>query len=189
MTGPQMTDVWPLCTIDFEASSLDDGTYPIEVGIARWQEPDAPIQTWSTLIKPLPNWERHGSWTHSAEEVHGITRRQLGEGMTARKAMDTLNAMIGKNVAHCDGGAFDRKWFEMLQYAAGRTATFTLSSYQELRTRLYIAGNFTMHVWHEEQHRAGPDALRLMLAIAYGYGIEDPGIQPYEINGGAKPSA
>ena len=58
---------WPIHTIDFEASSLDDGTYPIEVGIGRWVAPTSDIETWSTLIRPLANWERYGSWSPKAE--------------------------------------------------------------------------------------------------------------------------
>lgn len=31
--GDNVSLPWPIHTIDFEASSLDDGTYPIEVGM------------------------------------------------------------------------------------------------------------------------------------------------------------
>jgi hypothetical protein len=46
---PSTTLSWPLYAIDFEASSLEDCSYPIEVGIAVWPACEAPILGWSTL--------------------------------------------------------------------------------------------------------------------------------------------
>ena len=43
---------WPLFTIDFDASSLEPRSYPIEVGIYRRRSPGHPIEGWSTLIGP-----------------------------------------------------------------------------------------------------------------------------------------
>jgi len=47
---------WPIVTLDFEASSLTDRSYPIEVGVSRWSRPDMPIMWWSTIILPHPDW-------------------------------------------------------------------------------------------------------------------------------------
>lgn len=92
-----MDDVlpWPLMTIDFEASSLDEGTYPIEVGVCRWTSPDATIEGWSTLIAPIPAWCDHGSWSPSSQEVHGIKPEELAAGMSPTEAIAALNAITG----------------------------------------------------------------------------------------------
>lgn len=58
--------------IDFEASSFDDGTYPIEVGIPRWVAPTSDIETLSTLIRSLASREPCVSWSLEAELVYGV---------------------------------------------------------------------------------------------------------------------
>lgn len=70
MAGERL--LWPLITIDFDASSLDGGTYPIEVGICRWMAPDRDIEGRSSLIKPTQEWIDHGSWSPASAEVHRI---------------------------------------------------------------------------------------------------------------------
>lgn len=43
---------WPVAAIDFEASSLDEDSYPIEVGLALWPAPGESILSWTALIQP-----------------------------------------------------------------------------------------------------------------------------------------
>lgn len=170
---------WPIHTIDFEASSLDDGTYPIEVGIARWVAPTSDIETWSTLIRPLANWERYGSWSPKAEAVHGVPREQLAQGLGPNEAMARLNAIVESNFAYCDGGDFDRHWFGMLQHAAGQSASFHLASFDDLKLRLDHSGQFRLQTWLDDTptpHRAGPDAQRLLMSLARGLGINSCGV-------------
>lgn len=165
--------LWPLYTIDFEASSLDDGTYPIEVGIARWLSPDSPIEGWSTLICPTANWERHGSWSSGSEKVHGIAREELATGLSPSDAMRRLNAIIGANTAYCDGGDFDRHWLGMVQHAGGRAATFDIGNFDDLKLKLPHGGHFRLQTWLNDSpppHRARQDAERLMKALARGLG-------------------
>lgn len=135
---------WPVHTIDFEASSLDDGTYPIEVGVARWASPDMPIESWSTLIRPTSNWRRFGSWSDKSARVHGIQQEALEHGMSPRNAMTRLNAILDTNAAYCDGGQFDRHWLGMLQRTGGTAVTFDLGSFEDLKHRLPHAGHFRM---------------------------------------------
>ena len=51
---------WPLTVMDFEASSLEHDSYPVEVGLACWAAPGQPILVWSTLIRPAGEWTRRG---------------------------------------------------------------------------------------------------------------------------------
>ena len=51
---------FPLIVLDFEASSLSDDSYPIEVGVALVLNSDGPIRVWSSLIQPCREWtSRH----------------------------------------------------------------------------------------------------------------------------------
>ncbi len=55
--------------LDFEASSLGERSYPIEVG---WVFADGAGE--AHLIRPAPEWT---DWDPAAERIHGIGRGQL----------------------------------------------------------------------------------------------------------------
>src|SRR5450631_2081424 len=85
--GALSTDIrsrlpWPICTIDFEASSLEVGTFPIEVGLAMWRAPDDPIYCWSALLKPTDEWRQNGHWSKASQAVHGIKQDDLRLGVS-----------------------------------------------------------------------------------------------------------
>ena len=65
--------------LDFEASSLSDESYPIEIG---WAGEDG--STEQHLIRPAPGWT---DWSATAEAVHRIERDQLlAEGSRATRS-------------------------------------------------------------------------------------------------------
>lgn len=41
--------------LDFEASSLDPNSWPIELGVS-WITTDFQVETYANLIKPSPDW-------------------------------------------------------------------------------------------------------------------------------------
>lgn len=166
---------WPIVTIDFEASSLDDGTYPIEVGVCRWTSPDASIEGWSTLIEPIPAWREHGSWSPSSQAVHGIRREELDSGMSPTRAIATLNQITGGHPAFCDGGEHDLHWARMLSRASGIRPTWAIGDFDHVAMLLDQLGYRGMLEWMDRappRHRARDDAERLMKALARGLGIE-----------------
>ncbi len=116
----------PVCTIDFEASSVDECGYPIEVGIEVWPAPNEPIVGWSTLISPTEEWREFGCWGDEAAMVHGITPEQVEGGALPHMAAAELNARLGRGLVWCDGGAFDQHWLGELFEAANMQPTFTL---------------------------------------------------------------
>lgn len=180
---------WPVFIIDFEASSLAPGSYPIEVGVARWQSPESPIEGWSTLIRPAPLWSETGSWTVEAQSVHGIPREELEAGLGAPETLSTLNWIVGPHAAFCDGGASDFGWARRLVLAAGFMNTFRLGDFDMLTGRCDADGSARIVRWlagNPAPHRAGPDAERLMRALAHGFGLE-PQTEPLRI--GAGPTA
>lgn len=94
--------------IDFEASSLNDGSYPIEFGYC-----DLDMNSGGFLIKPQPEWT---DWHPDAASAHGIPRDLLfAIGIPAREAAERINYMTdGGQVFLCDGGASDQRWYEVL---------------------------------------------------------------------------
>ncbi len=173
--GDAITNLpWPLFTIDFEASSLDSGTYPIEVGICRWQSPDVSIEGWSTLIKPIPDWTAHGSWSTASAQVHGIERHQIDGGMTPTSTVAALNEILGDRAAYCDGGPHDLNWARMLAKASTVPASFRIGDFDMLTGTLPLpAYKLMVNALDSNvpRHRARDDAERLMKAFACGLGF------------------
>ena len=97
--------------LDFEASSLSDDSYPIEVG---WVFEDGRSE--SHLIRPAPNWT---DWNPRAEALHGISRAMLegGEdpGAVAHRILETLSA----HAVYASAPSWDGKWLSTLFRAAG----------------------------------------------------------------------
>ena len=166
---------WPLFTIDFEASSLEPGTYPIEVGVCRWQSRASGIEGWSTLIKPTPEWIAHRSWSPASAEVHGIRREDMESGMTPTAAIIALNRILGTHAAYCDGGPHDLNWARMLARTSGVRATFKIGDFDILCGVLPQPEYMRMVRWLDHaspRHRARDDAERLMKALVCGLGVE-----------------
>lgn len=166
---PRSVIRWPIVTLDFEASSLSDRSYPIEVGVARWSAPDAPIMTWSSLIRPHPDWKRSGDWSGESEKVHGITQAEAEEGMLPRLVLTRLDDIVRDALAFCDGGINDSFWMRRLSQAAGRSPDFALGDLDALMISLPPDMQCRAERWLSQNrvtHRAGEDALRHMHMIA-----------------------
>lgn len=100
-----------LVFLDFEASSLSDRSYPIEVG---WVFADGACE--SHLIRPAPGWIE---WDPAAEALHGITREDLrGQGssheVVARRMVEVLT---GHDLC-ASAPSWDGKWLSALLRAA-----------------------------------------------------------------------
>jgi hypothetical protein len=101
-----------LVFLDFEASSLSDDSYPIEVG---WVFEDGRAE--GHLIRPAPAWT---DWDPTAEAVHGIPRaRLLAEGVpheiVARRLVDVLTP----HQILATAPSWDGKWLSLLLRASG----------------------------------------------------------------------
>ncbi|VUD67985.1 hypothetical protein TDB9533_03929 [Thalassocella blandensis] len=109
------------CSIlDFEASGLDEASYPIEVAV--WQS--GQVHAW--LILPEPSWQY---WCKTAESMHGITRDELQQyGKPAATVAMELNAVISTNVVFSDAANWDDFWLRRLYTAANMTPSFEIAS-------------------------------------------------------------
>jgi hypothetical protein len=91
---------------------LSNETYPIEVG---WSLPSGIVR--SFLIRPLPSWRY---WDKQAEEVHGISRKELlADGTSAAEICAILCRDLAGQDVYEDGGLLDREWLDLLLEAGG----------------------------------------------------------------------
>lgn len=167
---------WPIAIVDFEASSLEDQSYPIEVGVATWSGAAKPIHIWSSLIEPTSEWVRDGIWTWEAQQIHGITPHDLIGAPKPRAVVDQLIRRMGASTsALSDNPTWDAGWLERLSDAAGMPAPFGFSRYSDHLIGM-TSDDFERAVKHSENtprpHRAADDALRLMTTFAVGIGID-----------------
>jgi hypothetical protein len=98
-----------ICFFDIEASSLEQGSFPIEIG---WV-PETGVGE-SHLIRPEPAWT---GWSMESQKLHGITREMLvADGKpaawVARRVLEVLppDTVVGIS----DSPAFDQFWLSML---------------------------------------------------------------------------
>lgn len=162
---------WPLHVIDFEASSLEPSGYPIEVGLATCTGAERPVQVWSSLIIPTPDWSAHGHWSVASAKIHGLRGRDLAAGLSPLQVATALNAAIGMNgIAWCDGGPYDAQWAQKLYRAAGIAPVFVLADWHRLILTLGKRAASRATAWLDRTpavHRAGPDAEQLLRAIVH----------------------
>ena len=98
--------------LDFEASSLSDGSYPIEVA---WVFEDGASET--HLIRPAPSWT---DWDPQAASTHGYSRAALladGEPHDA-VARRVVEALAG-HALFASAPSWDGKWLSVLLRSAG----------------------------------------------------------------------
>ncbi|MFC3077921.1 hypothetical protein ACFODL_07465 [Phenylobacterium terrae] len=98
--------------LDFEASSLADDSYPIEVG---WVFEDGRRE--EHLIRPAPGWT---DWAADAAAVHRLTReRLLSEGEPHEAVARRILEVLGDNEVYVSAPSWDGKWLSVLLRAAG----------------------------------------------------------------------
>lgn len=98
--------------VDFEASSLGDDSYPIEVG---WAAEDGACET--HLIRPAPHWS---DWDPAAEAVHGLTRERLfAEGEPHDAVARRTLAALASHELFASAPSWDGKWLSVLLRGAG----------------------------------------------------------------------
>jgi hypothetical protein len=98
--------------LDFEASSLSQRSYPIEVA---WVFQDGRSE--SHLIAPAADWEE---WESAAEAIHGISRTTLlAEGEPHDiVAQRMVEALTGHDL-FASAPSWDGKWMSVLLRTAG----------------------------------------------------------------------
>lgn len=98
--------------IDIEASSLETGGFPIELG---WSDQNGRGDAY--LVKPPPEWTK---WSKKAEALHGISRERLmGEGLAPAVVAKRFSGIVDGAIVVADAPAFDRVWLSMIFEGSG----------------------------------------------------------------------
>lgn len=146
--------------IDFEASSLDENSYPIEVGLAIVRK--GMLSSWSSLICPTTEWRSRDAWSRSSERVHRISREMLADGPSpAEVASALVQQTAGLNILHCDGDQYDQHWLDELVRAACVVPNFRLAEVTLLVKTSFQERFATLMAEGKPPHRAGGDARRI----------------------------
>lgn len=145
--------------LDFEASSLNPSSYPIEVA---YSCPDGEIE--SCLIVPESDWL---DWDPYAQrEIHRISRAMLFAGGSAPgQVLERMNERLSGEPVYCDGGEFDAHWLNRLAQAAGFLPAFELLDIGTLYpSELFLRGGLYEQVSEQawgmtegQRHRADTD--------------------------------
>ncbi len=131
------------CFLDFEASGMNDYSYPIEVA---WSSESGDIT--SHLVTPRPGWSY---WSDESELIHGIKRDELFElGASADAIAAIMQQELKDKIVYCDALNFDRFWLDCL---LGSKPSFVL---RDARLIMKIDS------FDDREHRAAGDVQYLM---------------------------
>ena len=98
--------------IDFEASSLDKKSYPIEVG---WAFSTGGEESY--LIRPAPEWT---DWSAEAEATHHITREKLtAEGTPHDEVAKRMLEVLSGHALFATAPSWDGQWLSKLLRGSG----------------------------------------------------------------------
>jgi DNA polymerase-3 subunit epsilon len=154
-----------LVFIDFQASSLERGSWPIEIGIAQVRS-DGSVYVQSNFIRPHPSWPEK-LWSPASAQIHGIPRRRLDSAHTAEIiAAEYLELIAGKTRVS-DAPKFDNRWLDMLGSTISATDIFDVVGFNVAIAQFGFSGIRRFHAFLDRfppSHRAGDDAARLAMA-------------------------
>lgn len=159
------TGIEDYAVLDFEASSLSLESWPIEIGISWLQE--GRIQTWSSLIRPAPEWEI-SDWSARSATVHGIAREDLLDAPTASAVVNDFFSKLPRKLLVSDAPEFEARWLARLLTAAGYVDVPQIADYHDVSYKQF--SGLALDMLYESlsrypaPHRAGPDSARLAKA-------------------------
>ena len=112
--------------MDIEASSLDSGSFPIEIA---WVDSSGHGESY--LISPRFNWK---GWSAASEKLHGISQSMLdSEGIPATTAAQLVYDTLHDRLIYSDNAAFDAYWLGMLLDLIGQPP-LEVKEFDKLRT-------------------------------------------------------
>ena len=150
--------------IDFDASGLDEESYPISVGLYNGEK------SFYLLIKPDSSWQH---WDNKAELIHKLTRQKLNtEGATIYNVASTLNNILNNETVYCDALDWDSFWCQRLFNTAEVKQCFTIAGIQEffadtprLITQFYVEKQRNSTQTELQLHHARDDAIMIWQAF------------------------
>ena len=154
--------------LDFEASSLDPNSWPIELGVS-WITTDFQVETYANLIKPSPDWFED-AWSPISAEIHNIPRRDLDTAPSVDVVARDFLTILGDRIALSDAPAFERHWLETLLEAAQLVNTVQIQDFDATTFQTFPDAALD-HIYERmtrgrTKHRAGDDSAKLADAWA-----------------------
>jgi DNA polymerase III epsilon subunit-like protein len=151
---------------DFEASGLERGSWPIEIGIVEIRS-DGSVRVQSNLIRPHPSW-REELWSPASAQIHGIFRERVDSAHPAEIIAAEYIELIAAKTLVSDTPEFDGPWLDKLAATISATKTFNILGFNAVIAQFGFAGikrAFNYLNAEEPPHRACEDAARLAKAL------------------------
>lgn len=145
--------------LDFEASSLSDGSYPITAGLVINGE----VNYW--IIKPQSDWI---DWSLASQSIHGIKRSYLiKNGLSASQVAEEIKLLLRNNpIVYSDNPYWESRWLRCLgefdceiRDIRELIATSLHASFSACFEHQFVVHQLT-------QHRADHDAYAMYKAVS-----------------------
>ena len=156
------TAVKKFAILDFEASSLSEASWPIEIGLS-WLE-HGEVRTWSSLIHPASCWPID-DWSPQSASVHGISLSVLENAPLATEVAETFFEVLENRSLVSDAPELETRWLDRLLRAAGRSENLSVEDFDGASFAMF--DGYALDLVYETierrpaPHRAGPDTARL----------------------------
>lgn len=148
--------------LDFEASSLSNVSWPIEIGLS-WIE-SAAIRTWSSLIRPHATWDPN-DWSPQSAKVHRIPCATVSQAPEANDVLTQLLTISTNTTVISDAPKFDQRLLDRLM---GLQMDLPLTAIEDFHHAAFSTfDGYALDIVYETlerrraPHRAGPDSARL----------------------------
>lgn len=151
----------PLVFIDFEASGLTPGSWPIEIGIA-WIS-GSRVASRASVIAPRADWSL-SDWSEASSRIHGLSLAEVRGGSPADAVAAETDALAGVELVS-DNPGWDQLWLDRLRAGRAPIRLTPLRAAVSARLSHRASDAFACALLRSEApHRAGPDAERLARA-------------------------
>ena len=151
-----MTHLPPI--LDFEASSLSDGSYPISAGLII----QGKAHYW--VIKPQPDWV---DWSLPSQAIHGIKRSELEElGTPATEVFKQMAELLNDvPTIYSDNPYWESRWLQCLGKFACEVRDIRELIPSETRQDWADSLEQTFTINQLRRHRADHDAYAMYLTV------------------------
>jgi DNA polymerase III epsilon subunit-like protein len=155
--------------LDFEASSLSQDSWPIEIGLS-WVEIDA-VRTWSSLIRTDPSWDST-DWSPQSAAVHRISVENLRQAPTPQSVVAAFMTICSGAPLISDAPGFDQRWLDRLMHTQADARDLVVGDFHSAAFSSFHG--YALDIVYESlertrvPHRAGPDSARLARAWLAG---------------------
>lgn len=148
----------PFLFLDFEASSLQSESWPVEIGFA-WIA-GGRVEVSSAVIAPDAGWSMD-AWSEAAARVHGLSVEAIRAGQPAAEVAALTDGFRDFMVVS-DNPHWDQCWLDRLRAGRPRIAVHDLHTLAAGRLSETGGDIFALHLLRTDgPHRAGRDAARL----------------------------